>query len=185
MPCARDRCAGLLLCSPIEKAFNRLRLTFVYNPLEQKFRLRVMDPQLSSEQASSTGLTFAQIDHWPLQLPAGKWPYRRIFYYHLKRALHKWNASLTPEEQTDFQTLLDLSGAVNQPDGDMDVALAQDGRIFEADELQQDSEVASQASHASDSSSSSRGKGPMLRAPTRPAGRGRGRGAGAAPPSHD
>ena len=69
-----------------------------------------MDPQLRGEQASSTGLTFAQIDGWPLQLPAGKWPYRRIFYYHLKRALHKWNASLTQEEQTDFQTLLDLSG---------------------------------------------------------------------------
>ena len=95
---------GLLLCESIEKAYDRGRVCFVYNPLEGRFYFRVLDDQLRSEKALPSGFTLEQLNGRPLCLPPGKIPYRRVLALQGREALYhakteyEYNASEADEE---------------------------------------------------------------------------------------
>jgi hypothetical protein len=69
----------LILAKPVEEAFDRKRLCFVYNGIEQKFICRVLDPELRSA---------TKWDGMPLNLPKDRSPYKRILSWHCICTLH-------------------------------------------------------------------------------------------------
>ena len=92
---------GLLLLEPIEQAFDRKDICFLYNSLTNQLVAKVLNPNLMSELMPKPGArgstatyaqTYGSIDGLVLQLPSGVFPYRRALSMHAKfaysRALH-------------------------------------------------------------------------------------------------
>jgi hypothetical protein len=90
---------GLLLLEPIEQAFDRKDLCFLYNAITNQLVVKVLDPSLIPEhmpKSQSRGetypMTYGSIDGLVLQLPSATFPYRRALSMHAKfafsRALH-------------------------------------------------------------------------------------------------
>ena len=128
---------GMLLCVPIEEAFDIKRVCFIYDPMQQALILHVLDPDLLNKRVDPTGThpeTFADLHGKPLHFPAGAnntfaGPYRRILGFHARvsfeRAVRaKW---ITEAQYQQFQDYLTRSGGPD-PEREMDAAL---------DELQQ------------------------------------------------
>jgi len=99
---------GLLLLEPIEQAFTRKDICFLYNALNNQMVAKVLSPILMNEvmQNVTPGQTFASIDGLVLQLPEGVFPYRRVLSMHAKfaysRALHLGWISDTATPDTYF-----------------------------------------------------------------------------------
>ena len=89
---------GLLLLEPIEQAFDRKDICILHVPTTGQLTMKVLNPQLmaarmkSEQQPCKTYGTYGSIDGAVLQLPEGKFPYRRVLSIHAKfafsRALH-------------------------------------------------------------------------------------------------
>jgi hypothetical protein len=89
---------GLLLLDSIEKAFDRMDVCFLYDPIKQILVFKVLNPQLrdkdllpprnrSNRHCSTVeGRTFQEVDGHQLILPFDKYPYRRILSVHAKFA---------------------------------------------------------------------------------------------------
>lgn len=99
---------GLLLVTGLERAFGTKRMCFVYNALDQKFYVYILDPELKKQPLallvdrddtvlkSESTLTYEQLHlHFHLYVPLNK-PFRRLLYYHAKCAFDyakemRWN----------------------------------------------------------------------------------------------
>ena len=115
---------GMLLLQPIEMAFDRKDICFLYDPYATKLILKVLNPELLAAMMTSEGYpiktygTYRTIDGTALHLPTGKFPYRRALSMHAKfsfsRALHmKWI-----QETEDLKSYFDVSdGAGAEPLG--------------------------------------------------------------------
>ena len=84
---------GMLLLEPIEQAFDRKDICILYNPVSRGLTMKVLNPQLRdaemrSEQGKTYG-TYGSIDGAVLQLPEGKFPYRRVLSMHAKFAFSR------------------------------------------------------------------------------------------------
>lgn len=92
---------GLLLLEPIEQAFDRKDICFLYNSLTNQLVAKVLNPSLMGELMPKSGprgstatytQTYGSVDGLVLQLPTGVFPYRRALSMHAKfaysRALH-------------------------------------------------------------------------------------------------
>ena len=88
---------GILLLEPIVQSFDRKDICILYNPVKRQLTMKVLNPQLMeaemrSEEHGKTYGTYGSIDGAVLQLPEGKFPYRRVLSMHAKfafsRALH-------------------------------------------------------------------------------------------------
>ncbi|PRP73016.1 hypothetical protein PROFUN_17011, partial [Planoprotostelium fungivorum] len=76
---------GLLLGEGIELAFDIKQLCFLYDPINTKFIVKVLDPgllQSSTPVSPSQTRTFSDINNLPLCLPAGRSPFRRLLSWH-------------------------------------------------------------------------------------------------------
>ncbi|PRP75993.1 Crinkler (CRN) family protein [Planoprotostelium fungivorum] len=76
---------GLLLGEGIELAFDSKQLCFLYDPINTKFIVKVLDPgllQSSTPVSPSQTRTFSDINNLPLCLPAGRSPFRRLLSWH-------------------------------------------------------------------------------------------------------
>ena len=91
---------GLLLLEPIEQAFDRKDICFLYNAISNQLVAKVLNPSLMTERMPKSQpygaiypMTYGSIDGVALQLPsANTFPYRRALSMHAKfafsRALH-------------------------------------------------------------------------------------------------
>mmetsp|Transcript_7687 Transcript_7687/g.8152 ORF Transcript_7687/g.8152 Transcript_7687/m.8152 type:complete len:246 (+) Transcript_7687:101-838(+) len=83
---------GLLLLDPIEQAFDRKDICFLYDPLTNELIAKVLNPSLMTEPLSISNpgktypITYGALDSLPLQLPPGIFPYRRVLSMHAKFA---------------------------------------------------------------------------------------------------
>jgi hypothetical protein len=83
---------GLLLLEPIEQAFDRKDICFLYNSFNNELTAKVLNPSLMTEYlklsnpAKTYTLTYGNLDGRALQLPAGAFPYRRVLSMHAKFA---------------------------------------------------------------------------------------------------
>eukprot|EP01119_Soliformovum_irregulare_P012165 TRINITY_DN3147_c0_g1_i3.p1 TRINITY_DN3147_c0_g1~~TRINITY_DN3147_c0_g1_i3.p1 ORF type:complete len:522 (-),score=57.00 TRINITY_DN3147_c0_g1_i3:61-1626(-) len=84
---------GLLLCKPIEKAFDRKNVCFLWDPFKQALFLHVVNEKLLKVVVHD-GTTFADINGAQLQLPANVWPFRRILNWHARCTFHAWQLPL-------------------------------------------------------------------------------------------
>ncbi|PRP83244.1 hypothetical protein PROFUN_09456 [Planoprotostelium fungivorum] len=76
---------GLLLGDGIEQAFDSKQLCFLYNPINAKFIVKVLDPgllQSLTPVSPSQTRTFSNINNLPLCLPAGCSPFQRLLSWH-------------------------------------------------------------------------------------------------------
>ena len=90
---------GLLLLGPIEEAFDRKDICFLYNSLSKQLVAKVLNPNLMNESMAGPhsapySLTYGSVDGLVLQLPSDTvFPYRRALSMHAKfafsRALHR------------------------------------------------------------------------------------------------
>jgi hypothetical protein len=74
---------GMLMYRPIEQAFDRKQLCFIYNPFNQAFVVKVLKPDLLREEL------FQDIDGKSLRFPPDRCPYRRILSMHAKFSFSK------------------------------------------------------------------------------------------------
>ena len=90
---------GLLLLEPIEQAFDRKDLCFLYNAISNQLVVKVLNPSLilelmpkSQPRGDTYPMTYGSVDGLVLQLPLATFPYRRALSMHAKfafsRALH-------------------------------------------------------------------------------------------------
>jgi hypothetical protein len=92
---------GLLLLDPIEQAFDRKDICFLYNTLSNQLVSKVLNPNLllqlmprpkTSSQKATFNQTYGSVDGLVLNLPKDVFPYRRALSMHAKfaysRALH-------------------------------------------------------------------------------------------------
>lgn len=92
---------GLLMLEPIEQAFDRKDICFLYDSLTNQLVAKVLNPNLMGELMPKSGprgstatytQTYGSVDGLTLHLPAGVYPYRRALSMHAKfaysRALH-------------------------------------------------------------------------------------------------
>jgi len=91
---------GLLLLEPIEQAFDRKDICFLYNAISNQLVAKVLNPSLMTElmhksqpRGTTYPMTYGSVDGLVLQLPsATTFPYRRALSMHAKfafsRALH-------------------------------------------------------------------------------------------------
>jgi len=100
---------GLLLLEPIEQAFDRKDICFLYDAMSNQLVAKVLNPSLMTElmpksqpRGATYPMTYGSIDGLVLQLPsASTFPYRRALSMHAKfafsRALYmEWIAESTP-----------------------------------------------------------------------------------------
>lgn len=112
---------GLLLCKPIEEAFDTKRICFVYNPISQQFILKVLDPALHSAyifiNTPSRPETYSSIHDKPLQCPQGRMPYRRLLGFHARRCYEKALRSkwITEADYSSFKDYLSVSDGATDP----------------------------------------------------------------------
>jgi hypothetical protein len=107
---------GLLLLEPIELAFDRKDLCFLYNPTTQQLSARLLNNSLTNEimkaeDGTSFNRTFSSIDGLILQLPNGVYPYRRILSLHAKFSFSRaLNRGWIPSTE-QFEAYFSLSDA--------------------------------------------------------------------------
>lgn len=84
---------GLLLLEPIEQAFDRKDICFLYNCLNHELTAKVLNPNLmmeylctESKNPKTYNITYGHLDGLSLQLPRGVSPYRRVLNMHAKFA---------------------------------------------------------------------------------------------------
>jgi hypothetical protein len=80
---------SVLLLRSLEQQFDKQRISFAYNFVDDSFLFRVIDSSLWNTQVAgaAAGVTFGSLDGLPLQLPKGKFPFRRLLVYHYAMAL--------------------------------------------------------------------------------------------------
>lgn len=91
---------GLLLLGPIEEAFNRKDICFLYDSISNQLVAKVLNPSLitqpmpkSKPRGATYSMTYGSVDGLVLQMPsATTFPYRRTLSMHAKfafsRAIH-------------------------------------------------------------------------------------------------
>jgi len=87
---------GLLLAKIIEEAFDIKHVCFLYNPIQQTFTFRVLNPDLLTKRIYTPDPkiqgdhnypdTFASLNNQPLHLPNGVFPYKRVLGFHARCA---------------------------------------------------------------------------------------------------
>ena len=87
---------GLLLAKSIVEAFDIKHVCFLYNPINQQFTFRVLNPDLLTKPISTTDPkipgdhnytdTFGSLNNQPLHLLNGVFPYKRVLGFHARRA---------------------------------------------------------------------------------------------------
>ena len=82
---------GLFLTKGIVDAFDRQRVCFLYNLLQNKLFLWVADPLLMDETIAGSSSTFADVHEKPLHCPNGKLPFRRLLSWHARLTLERWD----------------------------------------------------------------------------------------------
>jgi hypothetical protein len=116
---------GLLLAKSIEVAFDKKQVCFLYNPFDQKFYFRVLDPALRQIRIYYPDAkiqndydypdTFGSLDGKALQLPENVFPYKRLLGFHarcaFKAAVPKWI------KQEQYQEFLNQESVVSKADG--------------------------------------------------------------------
>jgi hypothetical protein len=99
---------GLLLLEPIEQAFDRKDICFLYNSLNKELTAKVLNPSLMTEHlkrsnpAKTYPMSYRDLDGLSLQLPPGVFPYRRVLSMHAKFA---YSRALNQGWITDTETL--------------------------------------------------------------------------------
>ena len=80
---------SVLLLRSLEQQFDKQRISFAYNFVDDSFLFHVIDSSLWNTQVAGApaGVTFGSLDRSPLQLPMGKFPFRRLLVYHYAMAL--------------------------------------------------------------------------------------------------
>lgn len=115
---------GLLMCQAIEQAFDVLRVTFLYNPLDKRFYFKTLDPSLLDDVAAPSDLKFSQLnDKSFLHYPDDRQPFKRLLIWHAKCAIDKaldlgW---IHGDEYDNYQVLNDISQGAQYPRDDDDV----------------------------------------------------------------
>ena len=74
----------LRLHKQIERAFDHRKLTLIANENGDGFTLKVLSTDLLGNRTplNGTTVTFQDIQGWPLNLPSGQFPYRRLLAHH-------------------------------------------------------------------------------------------------------
>ena len=83
--CLNEGRNGLLLHRAIEKAFERKQICFVFNQMNQDFKVKILCPRIKNKEIMEK-FRFASIEAKPLKLPNSVWPYQRLLNWHAKRA---------------------------------------------------------------------------------------------------
>ena len=103
---------GLPLCSTIEKAFDRSRVCFFYNPVNKDFIFFVLDPSLMKQVAKPSSFKFEDLHEQVVQFPNSNRPFHRLITYlaadAIQEALSKKNW-IVPENHAKFQSFVDIS----------------------------------------------------------------------------
>jgi hypothetical protein len=111
---------GFLVLKDIEKQFDKKYLCFVYNAIEQKLVVKVLNPALLGRniEFSKPPTTFADIDGGQLSHPNGKYPFRRLLSFHARCSYKfaKEKGWITAEIEAQFKPYHDLSDTASVPD---------------------------------------------------------------------
>jgi len=114
---------GMLLAKPIEEAFDTKGVCFMWNPLQKKIQLCVLDPGLLNKTVDPSAKTFQDINGAELQHPPNNFPFRRLLSFHaevsLKHALARnWIDEEKYKTYTDWND--NLSNEASEPELDID-----------------------------------------------------------------
>lgn len=113
---------GILLIEPIELAFDRKDICFLYDPLSHQLTVRVLNPSLTGHLTSTSRTvyptTYSDLEGLPLQLPPDVFPYRRVLSMHAKFAYSRaLNMNWIANTET-LDTYFNLSDAgLQEPTG--------------------------------------------------------------------
>ena len=107
---------GLLLLEPIEMAFDRKDICLLYSPVSRQLMMKVLNPQLRAEEMMTEQGNprknygkYELIDGVVLQLPADKFPYRRVLSMHAKFAFSKALRLGWIQDKDGLQSYFDVS----------------------------------------------------------------------------
>lgn len=80
---------SIFLLRSLEQQFDKQRISFAYRFVDDSFEFRVIDSRLWNTQVAGAhdGMTFGSLDCSRLQLPTGKFPFRRLLVFHYAMAL--------------------------------------------------------------------------------------------------
>ena len=120
----RDDCSssrnGFLVLEDIEKMFDVKHLCFLYNPLTQKFAVKIMNPCINDKviKHSNPPLTFSDIDGMHLHHPKEHIPYRRLLSFHARCSFRNAREKnwITAEEESAFVPFHNLSETASVSD---------------------------------------------------------------------
>jgi len=111
---------GFLVLEDIKKRFDVKHLCFLYNPLTQKFAVKIMNPSINALviEHSEPQLTFRDIDGMHLHHPEEKIPYRRLLSFHARCSFRNAREEnwITAEEESAFVPYHNLSETASVPD---------------------------------------------------------------------
>lgn len=113
---------GLLLLTTIELAFDRKDICFLYDPFNVKFLVNILNPSLKTQQYVD-GKCFGDLAGTFLNLPDGKFPFRRLLNTHARASyrnalLAGWISRDTLQAFEDYAHLSDVAtdGPIDEED---------------------------------------------------------------------
>jgi len=109
---------GLLLCEPIEQAFDVKDVCFLYDPFQQYIYLKVLNPSLLDNDVSSRE-KFKDLDGKRLLYPEGNIPFRRLLNWHAKLSYANAQACGWIPNDEVIQNYFQLSEVASLPEVDV------------------------------------------------------------------
>jgi hypothetical protein len=110
---------GILMLKALEDEFTIKNICFIYDPLHQNFKIKVLKPDIMDTVIvnSKTNKTFGDINDSILHHPMNRYPFRRILSFHARCAHKKAreNGWITAEEENSFESYFELSETASVP----------------------------------------------------------------------
>ena len=119
---------GLLMYQSIDKAFDRKKLCFLYDPFRSFLYVKILCPYLKEtfivDDTTRTTVnelrTFNDIDGAVLQLPPNIFPYRRLLNWHSRCSFRNAKANKWINEDEQLEDFFHLSDLISLPGDDVD-----------------------------------------------------------------